>query len=565
MSIDLISTDITEHKQAEEALRESEARLRNFTEAALDWFWEMDENLRFTYHSNRPLEIGRSNTDDLLGKTWQEADMGYEDNEDWRRQLACLKQRRAFHDFQYPCVMPDGSIRHYSTSGVPIFDKAGHFKGYRCAGSDITERKRAEEALNESTARAVLAHTRLTDAIETISQGFALYDADDRLVMCNSLYSDFLYAGVQNQVKVGMTFEEIIRNAVARNLIKDAEENAEAWIAERLSQHRKPNGTQLQQRSPGKWVQISESKTDEGGIVAVYSDVTKVKNAEQELLSANQFLDNQSRELEEMTQHLIQARDQAEFANRAKSEFLANMSHELRTPLNAIIGFSDMIRRQMLGPVGNPKYLEYVNDINASGVHLLELINDILDLSKIETGKTELYEENIDVSRVLMSCLTLVKERAEEAGVLIESDAASNLPALYVDERKFKQILINLLSNAIKFTPAGGKVTIRTWFHSDDGYVFQFADTGIGIALADIPKALTPFQQIDSALNRKYEGSGLGLPLSKTLAELHGGSLGLQSEVGVGTTVTVRFPAERVVSETASVSTAEQNEASAAE
>ena len=164
-----------------------------------------------------------------------------------------------------------------------------------------------------------------------------------------------------------------------------------------------------------------------------------------------------------------------------------------------------------------------------------------------------------------MSCLTLVKERAEEAGVLIESDAASNLPALYVDERKFKQILINLLSNAIKFTPAGGKVTIRTWFHSDDGYVFQFADTGIGIALADIPKALTPFQQIDSALNRKYEGSGLGLPLSKTLAELHGGSLGLQSEVGVGTTVTVRFPAERVVSETASVSTAKQNEASAAE
>ena len=159
--------------------------------------------------------------------------------------------------------------------------------------------------------------------------------------------------------------------------------------------------------------------------------------------------------------------------------------------------------------------------------------------------------------RVLKSCLILVKERAHAGGLELAFDAASNLPALHIDERKFKQILINLLSNAIKFTPTGGKVAIRIWSHADDGYVFQVVDTGIGIALADIQKALSPFQQIDSDLNRKYDGTGLGLPLTKALVELHGGSLELQSEVGVGTTVTVRFPAERIVTETDGISVAE--------
>ncbi|MHA1601104.1 MAG: sensor histidine kinase [Alphaproteobacteria bacterium] len=241
------------------------------------------------------------------------------------------------------------------------------------------------------------------------------------------------------------------------------------------------------------------------------------------------------------------AKKQAEIANREKSEFLANMSHELRTPLNAIIGFSEMIRGETFGPLGSPKYLEYIDDINASGTHLLAVINNILDLSKIEAGKVELHEDVINIPGVVEACLTLIKGRAEQAGLKLTSNISNNLPPLYADERMFKQILINLLSNAVKFTPAGGMVTIGAWSHRDDGYVFQITDNGIGIAPDDAQNVLAPFAQVDSALNRKYEGSGLGLPLANSLMQLHGGYLDLKSQIGVGTTVTVRFPAARIM------------------
>ena len=240
------------------------------------------------------------------------------------------------------------------------------------------------------------------------------------------------------------------------------------------------------------------------------------------------------------------ARDQAEFANRSKSEFLANMSHELRTPLNAVIGFAQVIRDEMFGALDNAKYLDYAADINDSGQHLLDLINDILDLSKIESGKAELSEDDIDVAPLLLSALNMVRERATSGGVTLETEFPDGLHALHADERKLKQILVNLLSNAVKFTKPGGVVTLRTWCNVRSGYLFQIQDTGIGMEQQDIPKALAQFGQIDSALNRQYEGTGLGLPLSKMLTELYGGSLDLQSEPGVGTTVTLRLPAARL-------------------
>lgn len=258
-------------------------------------------------------------------------------------------------------------------------------------------------------------------------------------------------------------------------------------------------------------------------------------------------LETQSTVLMETARELTEARDAAEQASRAKSEFLSNMSHELRTPLNAIIGFSEIIREQTFGPVGSSKYREYASDIFVSGQHLLELINEILDFAKIEAGKEELRIEVVRLHEAVDSVLHMVHERAERAGLVVTADVPSDLPPLQADNRKIRQVLLNLLSNAIKFTERGGRISITAWCSANAGFVVQVADTGIGIALEDIPKALGVFGQIDSAFNRRHEGTGLGLPLSKALVEMHGGSLDLQSQPGVGTTVTIRLPAERIV------------------
>ena len=270
-------------------------------------------------------------------------------------------------------------------------------------------------------------------------------------------------------------------------------------------------------------------------------------NNEERITAKNIELEFEVVERVRAEEELRESRDEARAADRAKSEFLAAMSHELRTPLNAVIGFSEIIKTEALGPVGSTKYRDYAEDINESGQHLLKLINDILDLSKVESGADELHEENIEVSETANATLKLVGHRAEQGGVKLELEFADQLPALRADERKLKQILVNLLSNAVKFTDAGGEVTLKAWCRKDSGYVFQITDTGIGIAPEDIPKALSRFGQVDADLNRKYEGTGLGLPLTKALVELHGGSLDLQSQVGVGTTATVRFPATRIV------------------
>ncbi|HUT48063.1 MAG TPA: HAMP domain-containing sensor histidine kinase [Alphaproteobacteria bacterium] len=236
---------------------------------------------------------------------------------------------------------------------------------------------------------------------------------------------------------------------------------------------------------------------------------------------------------------------EAEAASRAKSEFLTNVSHELRTPLNAIIGFSEVMSKGMLGPIDNAKYLEYATDISNSGHHLLALINDILDLAKIEAGKLELREELVDLRSVISACFAIMKERAHLAEIQMKATLPDALPPLLVDELKLKQIVINMLSNAVKFTPRGGHVRIAAAIEDGD-LVIRIADTGIGIAPDDIQKALDPFTQIDSSLARRYEGTGLGLPLAKRLIELHDGKLAIESVPGAGTCITLTFPSRRL-------------------
>jgi signal transduction histidine kinase len=244
---------------------------------------------------------------------------------------------------------------------------------------------------------------------------------------------------------------------------------------------------------------------------------------------------------------LVQALQQAEVANRAKSEFLSTMSHELRTPLNAIIGFAELMKLEALGPLGSDAYREYARDICLSGNHLLTLINDILDLGRIEAGKVELNEEIVRPAELFEAAARILRERAAIAGLTLGVSDVSDLPNFRADRRKLLQILVNLLSNAIKFTPEGGKVALDAAVMESGELIITVGDTGIGIAEQDMDKALMPFGQIDSSLSRKHAGTGLGLPLTKNLVELHGGKFALASAVGKGTTVTVRLPAWRIV------------------
>lgn len=307
----------------------------------------------------------------------------------------------------------------------------------------------------------------------------------------------------------------------------------EAWIAATLEQGMVRDFEAPLYRKDGGiiWASINSHvvRSENGHLLhyeATFNDITQRRRTEQALITA---------------------KEQADYANRSKSEFLANMSHELRTPLNAIIGFSEIIKDELFGKVGNPQYVEYAKDIYDSGELLLSLINDILDMSKIEAGKRDLSESVINVPRMVQACLRLVAARAKLSKQKLHVKLPKDFPDLRGEERAFKQILVNLLTNAIKFTPEGGEIAIGGHMEADKTMVLTVEDTGIGIAAEHIPVVLAPFGQIESALSRKNQGTGLGLPLTKALVELHDGTLSIASTPGIGTTVTITFPPQRVL------------------
>jgi signal transduction histidine kinase len=380
--------------------------------------------------------------------------------------------------------------------------------------TDISELKEREQVLHQT-------EQHFRDALDALQEGFALFDANDRLVLWNQKYRD-LFPVIDDLIVPGARFADLIRSAAFRGQNVEALENPEEWIADRLAAHRIPGGTFEHQFSDGRHVWVMERRTADGLTLSTYVDITALKVREDELRTAKVA---------------------AEEASGAKTDFLAKMSHELRTPLNAVIGFSDTMRRELLGPIGNERYKEYLNDIYDSGNYLLALVNDLLDLSKIEASQMSLTERSVELGALVNSCRRMIEQRADAHNIHLAFEIPSEPPLIRADENALKKIVINILANAVKFTPPGGKVTVRVAADGTGDVELSVADTGAGIAKEDLERVLQPFVQLHPSPDNA--GTGLGLPIAKALAELHGGRLDLESTLGVGTTVTLRLPAER--------------------
>jgi len=380
----------------------------------------------------------------------------------------------------------------------------------------------SSKELSDAHEQAMQARRRLTDALETISEGFFLFDVEDRLVVCNSRFRE-LYPGLADIVVPGVAFETILRTVTERGILTDTAGRTEGWIRKRLEQHRNPGGPLLHHQSDGLWIQINERKTQDGGTVGVYTDVTELKKREAEVAAA---------------------RDEAMQATQAKSQFLASMSHELRTPLNAIIGYSEMLHEEA-EDLGQDSFLPDLQKIQDAGKHLLSLINNILDLSKIEAGKMDVLVEEFDVPALLAEVESVIQPLMAKNSNRLQVDCAPDLGRMRSDQTKLRQNLFNLLSNAAKFT-GQGQITLaarRIMQGGDDWVEFKVSDTGIGMTPEQLGRLFEAFAQAEASTSRDYGGSGLGLAITKQFCRMLGGDVTVESARGQGSIFTITLPA----------------------
>lgn len=415
----------------------------------------------------------------------------------------------------------DGEVRYQEATISPVRDAAGTITQYIAVKRDVTARRIAESALDR-------ARTLLADAIESISDGLAMFDVDDRLVFHNGRFLDTHPFLPRDRSHKGLRFEDLVRQGVAAGAFADAtlRDDPQGWIDMRLYQHRRAAEQAIEQRlSDGRWLRITERRTSNGGIVGIWADITELKRRETAMWDA---------------------KEAAERANKVKNTFLAQISHELRTPLNAVLGFAELIFTQIDGSAIGDRYRRYARDIHVSGEYLRDVIDDIIDISCIESGALHLARERVDIPELLETCTRLLREHATPARMMIDVLSQSGLPALLGDRRRLRQVLVNLLSDAVKYTPAGGRIRVEAERAEDGGVVIRISDNGAGTGPADLDAASNPVENQESGRNRPQNATGRGLPLARKLVELHDGRLQVDSTPGQGTMVTCHFPPARL-------------------
>ncbi len=440
------------------------------------------------------------------------------------------------HDFRMQHA--DGHWVWLRARGRMMQDAKGNNSHLVGIAVDISEQRSLVE-------KSKTANVRLRDAIETISEAFVLWDTDNNMLMCNSKYQEF-HNLPNAAILPGTAYDDVI-NAAGHSVVR-----TRIAVA---SERERGARTFEAQLDDGRWLQINERRTKDGGYVSVGTDITALKQHEERLMEgerelmatvadlrrSRQALEEQAQQLIDLAEKYSAEKERAEAANQAKSDFLTNISHELRTPLNAIIGFSEIMESQVFGAIGSDKYLEYCKDIKTSGAFLLDVINDILDVAKIEAGRQTLDPEDLQVKEIVSESVRIIAAKADDQQLSVSEDVSEDI-RLNADRRSIKQVMLNLLSNAVKFTPEGGSITVSACMKNDN-VEFRIADTGIGIPPKALERLGRPFEQVQNQFTKSHSGSGLGLAISRSLVELHGGQLILESIEGEGTTVVVELPA----------------------
>ncbi len=527
----------TRAEEADEIYRQAQNRFDAALSCGRAGLWDWDLSRGRIYWSQSMFGIlGMPPSEEVMGFAEVAALVHPDDTDLYSLANMVLVDRQPLIDQAFRMRHADGAWVWVRTRAQVVEDLAGepHLVGI---GVDVTE----QEALKQQSRKSDL---RLRDAIENLSEAFVLWDADKRMVMCNTIYQE-LQGLTPEAARPGARYEDIM------NAAKSPSVRSELLATDRTREQARTLEAQL---DDGRWLQINERRTRDGGFVSVGTDITQIKSHERKLMQSERrlmatiedlrksrkMLQHQKNELHELNKRYAQEKARAESANRTKSEFLANISHELRTPLNAIIGFSEIMNAGMFGPLGSSKYDEYARDIHESGAYLLGVINDILDMSKIEAGRLVLQYDTFLLNDIVDETLRIMAFQSPERKIEIEQSVAPSI-MMQADRRATKQILLNLMSNAVKFSNEGGKVRIKAR-QVGGSVVITIGDKGVGISRQDLAKIGQPFEQVQNQFTKSHKGSGLGLAISRSLTAMHGGAMRICSREGEGTIVSLRLP-----------------------